>query len=105
MSTVIVSQTIILPDDMPATEVRHSWYLWAVYVRWQNPLGWTVTTMDPEERLSVKGREWVNYAPERNRRFYYFSTYEEAVEVALEEVNNRTVMGQTWTEAKKTWRG
>lgn len=101
MTTSIITETMILPTGATADDGFHTYRDFVLYVRWQSTLGWIVTTMFREERLSVKGRKWQTYVEKRNRRFYYFPTYEAAVEAAKEEVDKRTVAGKTWAEWSK----
>jgi hypothetical protein len=98
MTTVIPQTTMVLPTglDLETDVGRVNAHAWALYVRWQGDLGWTVTTVFPDNRLSVKGRKWARYVPHRNRRHYYFPTYEEALQAAKDEVNYHEVNGRTW---------
>lgn len=98
----IITETMVLPDGC-STEDPHA-DLFAVYVRWQNTLGWTVTTGLKDTRLSVKGRKWTSFVEKRNRRFYYFPTYEQALEAAKGTVNSIRVMGKTYAEHKESRR-
>lgn len=98
MANTIATQTMVLPEGLDPAQDPHNYSLYALYVRWQNTLGWTVTTHFPEERLSVKGRKWANYVEKRNRRFYYFDSYEAALAAASETVETHTIMGLTWTQ-------
>lgn len=98
MSTVILSQTMVLPEGLDPAQETLNYSHYALFVRWHNTKGWTVSTQFPEERLSAKGRKWCHYVEKRNRRFYYFDSYDEALAAARAEVNNRTVMGMTWAQ-------
>lgn len=98
MSTTLAIQTMVLPDGLDPAKEPYNYSHYALYVRWQNLNGWTVTTNFPEERLSVKGRKWSNYVEKRNRRFYYFDSYEAALAAAQEAVNQHTLMGLTWAQ-------
>ena len=98
MQMVVPLETAILPTGCTTGEFY--WDMWAVYVRWQGSLGWTVTTRFKDERLSVKGRKWTSYVHKRNRRFYYFPTHEEALSAALAVVDERTFMSRTWAETR-----
>lgn len=96
---IIITETMILPTG--CTTEDSNWNLFAVFVRWQDTLGWTVTKSFQDNRLSVKGRKWTNFVEKRNRRFYYFPTYEEAVAAAKGEVDNMRVMGKTFAELQE----
>lgn len=98
MSTIIHTQTIVLPDGLDPAQEPYDYAHYALFVRWQNAKGWTVTTNFNESRLSVKGRKWADYVEKRNRRFYYFDSYEEALAAAKEAVNQHTLMGLTWAQ-------
>lgn len=95
----IITETMILPTG--CTTEDPNWDLFALFVRWQSTKGWTVETYFRNTRLSVKGRKWSSYVEKRNRRFYYFPTYEEALNAAKEEVDNLRVMGKTFAEFKE----
>lgn len=97
MSSIILTETMILPTGAEDRDFE-GYRDFALYVRWQRSLGWTVTTNSREERLSVKGRKWQSYVERRNRRFYYFPSYEEALAAAREEVDRYTVYGRTWAQ-------
>lgn len=97
--SVIVTETMILP--IGCTTEEPNWDLFAVYVRWQNTLGWIVCTHFRDTRLSVKGRKWSNYVEKRNRRFYYFPTYGSAVSAASKAVDGLRVNGKTYKELKE----
>jgi len=99
----IITETMVLPTG--CTTEYPNWYLYALFVRWQDTLGWTVTTNFIDNRLSVKGRKWTTFVEKRNRRFYYFPTYEEALAAAREEVDNLRVMGKTYKESKGNHHG
>lgn len=98
--TVIPIETAILPSGCTTSD--ELWDMWAVYVRWQGSLGWTVTTRFKDERLSVKGRKWTGYVHRRNRHLYYFPTRKEALAAAIETVDKQTLMGRTWHETQQT---
>ena len=98
MRHVIPSETMILPTGLDPAEHPYEWHQFAVHVRWQNTLGWIVTGGHGDERLTVKGRKWTWYVSKRNRRFYYFATYDEAVQAAVDVVDHRTVAGRTWAQ-------
>lgn len=99
----IITETMVLPTGCTTDEPN--WDLFALFVRWQNTLGWTVCTSFRDTRLSAKGRKWSNYVEKRNRRFYYFPTYEEALTAAREEVDNFQVSGKTYKEFKEAHNG
>ena len=99
---VIVTETMILPTG--CTTEDPNWDLFAAYVRWQNTRGWIVTTHFRDTRLSAKGRKWTSFVEKRNRRFYYFPTYEEALEAAMGAVNELRVSGKTYKELKESRR-
>lgn len=94
----IITEYMILPTGCDPATAPYAYHGFAVYVRWNGELGWTVTGMTREERLSVKGRKWAQFVPARNRRHYYFRTFEAARQAALEAVDQRTVHGRTWAE-------
>lgn len=98
MTTAIATETMILPTGASVEDDFDTYRDYVLYVRWQGKLGWTVTTLFRDERLSVKGRKWQTYVEKRNKRFYYFPTYEMALEAAQEEVDKRTDYGMTWAE-------
>lgn len=99
--TVIKYETMVLPTGMDPVDDVYEAHSWALFVRYQYQLGWVVTTAFPDTRLSVKGRKWQRYVTPRNRRFYYFQDWQEALDAALEEVDKRTVMNRTWKEHVK----
>lgn len=98
MTTAIATETMILPTGASVEDGFHTYRDFVLYVRWQAELGWTVTTLFRDTRLSVKGRKWQTYVAKRYRRFYYFPTYDTALEAAQEEVDKHTVNGKTWAE-------
>lgn len=96
-STVLVD-TAVLPTGMDPLVHAQDVDTFAVHVLWQGGLGWTVTGRHLNERLSYKGRKWTYYVERRNRRFYYFPTYEEALKAAVAAVDERKVNGRTWAQ-------
>ena len=102
---VTITETMVTPTGMDPLGDASEAASFAVYVRWQGSLGWTVTRMNTEHRLSVKGRKWAWHVPRRNRRFYYFPTYEEALTAAREEVDNFQVSGKTYKEFRESHNG
>lgn len=99
MNTPAIQEAIVFPtgvdpnSDDTYYEVRN----FMIYVRWQGRLGYVVERTR-DERLSVKGRKWCYYVEKRNRRFYYFPTFEEALQAAKEAVDDVLVSGKTWKE-------
>lgn len=118
MSTIIVTETMVLPTGMAPS--HHSAHHFALFVRWEDDLrsvandqlgvvpqpeqggdgsqrGWVVTTQFREERLSVKGRKW-GWPPRRNLRHYWWPDRESALVAALVEVDLVKVNGRTFSE-------
>lgn len=99
----IAADTLVLPTGLDPAEHPYEWPNFAVHVRWQNDLGWTVTGAHADERLTVKTRKWTWHVAKRNRRHYYFDTFEEALEAAVAVVDERTVSGRTWAQWTEVW--
>lgn len=96
--SIVQMDTAVLPTGMDPVLHSEEAPSFAVHVRWQGGLGWTVTGRHDNERLTVKSRRWTFYVDKRNRRHYYFETYEQALEAALAVVDDRKVNGRTWAQ-------
>ena len=97
---VTVTETMVTPTGLDPINDTYETQSFGVFVRWQGGLGWTVTRMNTEHRLSVKGRKWAWHVPRRNRRFYYFPDYDTALQAAIDAVDDVIVNGGTWTWAQ-----
>lgn len=102
MTTPIINEAIVFPTGVDPNDLDsfNLGYSFAINVRWQGNLGYVVERTR-DERLSVKGRKWCYHVEKRNRRFYYFPTFEEALQAAKEAADDVLVNGKTWKEWQK----
>lgn len=94
---VIVPEAIVLPTGADPDDYD-SWRGFALRVQSQVSRGWVVTDGFPDTRLSRKGRKWSSSVAPHMRRFYYFPTFDEAVDAAKEAVDSYQVNGRTWAQ-------
>lgn len=99
MTTPVINEAIVFPTGVDPNNADAYYELgnFMIYVRWQGHHGYVVERTR-DERLSVKGRKWCYHVEKRNRRFYYFPTFGEALQAAKEVVDDVLVNGKTWKE-------